>query len=75
MRLLDAIETGCNGFSAGAAEHVWQPSPSPAPLPLPHEERKGKGGDGSERMPETPHAMVAQVRYVSNERSGFLIRL
>jgi hypothetical protein len=40
MRLRDALEQGCNDFSAGAVEHAWRPSPSPQPRPLPHGERK-----------------------------------
>ncbi len=46
-----------------------------APSSPPGREEGGTVGRWSERMLETPHAMVTQVRYVPNEKSGFLIRL
>ena len=46
-----------------------------APSSPPRGEEGGTVGRRSERMLETPHAMVTQVRYVPNEKSGFLIRL
>ncbi len=60
------MEQGCNGFSVCAAEHAWRLHLPPGPLPLPV-------GEWSESMLATPHAMVARVRYVPNEK--FLIRL
>ncbi len=35
MRLRDALEQGCNGFSVCAAAQAWRPSPSPWPPSAP----------------------------------------
>ena len=46
----------------------------PAPFLSPMGSGRGRVG-GSERMLNTPHAMVARVRCVPNEKAGCLIRL
>jgi hypothetical protein len=75
MCLRDAPEQGCNGLSAGAAEHAWRALTFPLAPSSPRGERKGGRGGWRERTLATPHAMVAQARYVPTEKSGFLIRL
>jgi hypothetical protein len=45
MQLFEAMETGSNGFSAGAAEHAWRPPPFILPPFLSHTGR-GKGERG-----------------------------
>lgn len=45
MQLFEAMETGSNGFSAGAAEHAWRPPPFTLPPFLSHTGR-GRGNVG-----------------------------
>jgi len=63
--------------ATGSAPVLWStlggPHFPPSPLPLPDGEEGGTWGGWSEKI--TPHAMVAWVRYVPDEKSGFLIRL
>jgi len=68
MRLRDELEEGCTGVSVGAAAHSWHALTFPL---APFRSHTGSGrGEGW-----SPHAMVARVRYLPNEKSGFLNRL
>jgi hypothetical protein len=75
MSLRDTLEQGCHGVSVCAAEHAWRPSPSPWPTSSPlRGEEVGTWEAGANEYWQ-PSNMVAQARYVPDEKSGFLIRL
>ncbi len=72
MRLRDAMETGCDGFSACAAAHAWRLAPSPLPPSSPPRELKGEGGMRERtKIGNLPNGCPGTVRAYG--KSGFLI--